>query len=607
MITLADVNKSFQGETLLSELSLVIQKGDKCGIIGRNGSGKTTLFRLILGQEEPDQGKISKIKDYQIGYLNQHILFSKKNLLDEACLALSNKDSIYLAEKVLFGLGFKEEDLQKDPAEFSGGFQLRLHLAKALIAEPDCLLLDEPTNYLDIFSINWLKRFLAQWKGELMIISHDRDFLDSTTNHTIGIHRQKLIKIKGDVKKYYDLILSQEEIHEKTLTKIEKKKEHLQSYIDRFGKKASKASQAQSKLKAIQRLPSLSQLAELQNLDFQFKEDPSFQKIMIQGNDLHFSYSSSPLISNFTLEIENKERIAIIGKNGKGKSTLLKLLLRELEPQTGAVKHGEKTSIGYFGQTHIEKLDSNSSIEEIIKEANHLLSNHEVRSIAGAMMFGGEKATKKIMQLSGGERSRTLLGKILATPCNVLMLDEPTHHLDMESVEALIDAIHEFSGTVLLVTHSELLLDRIPFDRLIICEEKSQKIFHGSYRDFLEKGGFENGKEEEIEKPLLDSKSLKQKRAEVIQKRSKALLPIKKGIDSIEEKIILLEEEIKKQHEDLIQATLNSASSRIQELSKEVCQKEEMLSQLYQQLEPLYLEHEKLKEEFDKELTALES
>lgn len=515
MIQVDGLSLCYQGEALFENASFSIQPGERCALVGRNGAGKSSLFRLILGQETPDKGTIAKRKNYIIGSLDQHIVFTQPTLIEEAALGLrpGEEDCIYKAETILFGLGFKEEDLDRSPKEFSGGYQLRLHLAKVLVGEPDCLLLDEPTNYLDIVSIRWFTNFLMDWKGEFVLISHDREFLDSVSTHTMGIHRQKVAKVQGDTIKFFEQIMQQEEIHEKTRVNLEKRRDHLQGFIDRFGATASKATLAQSKQKALSRIPVLENLKNLYQLAFEFNMDAFPGKNMLEANQLCFAYDPSAeqaLIENFSLLVEKGDRIAIVGKNGRGKSTILRLLAQELAPRSGFIKASDNLSIGYFGQTNIDRLHPKNSIEEEISSANTKLNLTQIKGICGLMMFSGDKSKKINSVLSGGEKSRVLLGKIVAAPCNLLLLDEPTHHLDMESIEALIDAIEDFDGAVIMVTHSELILKRMCLDKIVVCHERRQELHLGTYEDFLDKNGWQDG-----------SMSSKPKKASAVSKAKK--------------------------------------------------------------------------------------
>lgn len=610
MLQLEGICKSYSGESLFEDVSFSLQKGERCGLIGRNGTGKTTLFRLIIEEEFPDQGVISKSKNYSIGYLDQHIAFSCSSVVEEAALGLSSndQDSLYKVEKILFGLGFQEPDLQRRPADLSGGFHLRLHLAKVLVAEPDLLLLDEPTNYLDIISIRWLSRFLKMWKGEFILISHDREFMDEVTSHTLGIHRKKIHKIHGKTGDLFAQILQEEEVYERTRVNVEKKRAHAEAFINRFGAKATKAAQAQSRLKSLQRMPALEKLAELHHLDFQFRDEPFSGKVMLQAEDLSFAYSgieSDRLIRDFSLIVEREDRIAVIGKNGRGKSTILRLLAEELKPQKGKIKRSERLKIGYFGQTNIDRLNFSHTIEEEIAAANPQLSVSEIRAICGVMMFSGDRAKKAISVLSGGERSRVLIGKILANPCHLLLLDEPTHHLDMESIEALMNALEIFQGSVVIVTHSELILHKLSATQLIICKQGKQDLFLGNYEDFLAKQGWGDVSIQIPEKTTASYWDQKQKRAELISNRSRELKPLEKQIQNLEKQIMDLEAAMHKEQEALIEASMQGQSSRIQELSKQIALKTAQVEDLYRQLEQFSLQYEEKKAEFHKAFQEL--
>jgi len=587
MIKVEDLFIAYGSETLFSKASFTINPGERCGLVGRNGSGKTTLFRLLIGYEQSDHGKISLSKGYRLGYLDQHIRFSKETILEEALLGLprEEQDQTYRAEKILSGLGI--DNFKGSPHNLSGGYQLRLHLAKVLLSEPNCLLLDEPTNYLDILSRRFLTRFLRKWTGELVLISHDREFMDAISTHTLGIHRNKIRKIRGQTEAFFETVLLEEEVHEKNRVNLEKKRAHMQSYIDRLGAKASKAAQAQSKKKMLDKMPALEQLQQLSNLKFSFHYLPFSAQKFGQVKNLRFSYQSdSELIHDFSLTIVPKQRIAIIGKNGFGKSTLLGLLAQELCPQHGEVHYSNKMVPGYFGQTNIERLDPNKTIEEEIGAANPSLTITEIRKICGQMMFTGTKAEKQISVLSGGEKSRVLLGKILAKPCNFLLLDEPTHHLDVESIEALMNALNTFKGTLIIVTHSELLLKRLEINSLIVCHQNRQEIFLGNYEEFLEKRGWE---EERIKKERSTRSYREQKRdrAEQIILRSKQVQPLKRKIQRLEQTIIKLEEEQEQEETLLIKASQETNKEALQTLLKTRGEREKTIAALLQEYSTL--------------------
>lgn len=578
MFSLSNVSKSYHAESLFESLSFQMQKKMHLGCVGRNGTGKTTIFRLLMQKETPDKGDIAIAKGYSFGWLEQHIHFTEKTVLEEAIKGSHLPgERLYEAEKILCGLGFSKEGLKEHPSTFSGGFHLRLNLAKVLIKDPDCLLLDEPTNYLDIISIRWLERFLQRWPKEFIVISHDRSFLNKVCTHMMGLHRKKIHFIKGSVNDLYEKIYAEEKIYEKTRVKIEKKKEHLTSFIERFGAKASKAKQAQSKMKAIGKLDSLDRLSDLEDLFFRFQEAPFSGRLLLQADELSFAYDN-PLISHFSLEVEKGDKIAIIGKNARGKSTLLRLLIKDLIPDSGRVEHKKNLAFGYFGQTHIDLLNSEHTIEQEIANENPDLSITEIRGICGLMLFSQDLATKKIKMLSGGERSRVLLGKIIATPCNLLLLDEPTHHLDMESIAALVQAIETSTQSLIMVTHDEGILNKISFNKIIYCQDQKQKIFLGGYEEFLKKVGFEEEGPVQTKKlPKIDHRE-----------RSK----LKKKIDRLEKEIENQEAKVHDIEKMLSVAAATQDLLQLDHLSKEYDEEKNSLEIKYQELEKLYIEYD---------------
>jgi ATP-binding cassette subfamily F protein 3 len=373
MIQVSNLDKSYGGQVLFDKVSFLINPGERLGLVGRNGHGKTTLFRLILGQEHQDSGVISIPAGYRIGHLSQHIRFSEDTVLKEACLSLppreDHKDESYKAEAILMGLGFSTDDFSIDPLRLSGGFQVRLNLAKVLVSDPNLLLLDEPTNYLDIVSLRWLVQFLRSWKKELMIITHDRSIMDSVTTHTMAIHRCGLRKIAGPTENVYQQLMLEEEIYEKTRVNDEKKRAEIEQFINRFRAKATKAKAVQSRVKALQKKERLEKLSDTKNLDFSFNSAPFYSKQLMEVNDLYFGFKfGAPLIDRLSFSVGKKDRIAIIGKNGKGKTTLLNLLSGELAPLSGEIRYHNDLKFAYFGQTNINRLDPKKTVEEEIME-----------------------------------------------------------------------------------------------------------------------------------------------------------------------------------------------------------------------------------------------
>lgn len=495
MIKAKDLSVSFHGHEIFRDVNFIINRGEKIGLIGRNGSGKSTFLKLILKQLDPDEGVVEIPRGYKIGHLEQHIHFTHNTVLEEICSVLpeDREHEGWKGENILFGLGFTYEDLEKDPKNFSGGYQVKLNLAKLLLVEPQMLLLDEPTNYLDIHSIRWLKEFLHDWRGELMLITHDRGFMDSVISHTLVIHRKTFKKLSGNTKGVREKIALEEEMYEKTRINEEKKRAETQEWIDRFKAKASMAARAQSRMKMLDKQDVKEKLEHVATLDFEFTHIPYGSKEnMIEVENLTFGYSADlPLIQNLTFRIADGDKICIIGKNGKGKSTLLKLMTRDLTPLKGTIKTNAKTEIGYFGQMNIDRLDKDRSIFEELQKVDERLPVSRVRQVCSNMMFNSDLANKKIGVLSGGEKSRVTLGKILLKGVNILFLDEPTNHLDMESCESLMEAIRSFPGAVVMVTHDEYFLQEIA-NKLIIFDDNKTFVFDDTYEYFLKRIGWKD-------------------------------------------------------------------------------------------------------------------
>jgi len=610
MIQINNLTKSFGGRILFDGLSFQLNSGNKIGFVGRNGTGKSTLFKIILGEEPYDSGEVIIPKNYRIGTLRQHLHFTHKTVRDECASALSADaiHEVYRVEKILFGLGFTQEDLDRDPHSFSGGYQIRLNLVKLLVTEPNLLLLDEPTNYLDIVSLRWLASFIRSFEGEVILITHDRDFMDSVTTHTMGLRRRNVSIIKGNTHKYYAYQAQEDEIYEKTKINHDRKRAELEDFVARNKARASTATLAQSKQKELDKMGIMEELEGEKDLSFSFSYAPTPAKVIMEVKNLSFGYTADqPLFSNLSFILQAKKRLAIIGKNGKGKSTLLNSLAGVLNP-SGEITTHPSTVIAHFGQTNIDRLDKNRTIVEEIQSADNTLQNVRIRSICGTMMFSGEDADKKINILSGGERSRVMLGKIIATPSNLLFLDEPTNHLDMQSIDSLCDAIKRFEGAVVLVTHSEMLLRELA-DQLIIFREGNAEFFDGTYDEFLEKIGWD----EEISDapkpvkstPNSNKKENKQQRAVLVQERSKLLSPLKKEVDYCENTIMKLEEKLKTAHDLLNTYSEQGETSKLMELSKEVGNDEKMIEVLFERLEIASDEIARIESEYEEKLQEL--
>ncbi len=591
MIQLTNITKSFAKQELFSNLNFRLNARNRVGLVGRNGSGKSTLFKIILDEEHVDAGEVNIPKNYKIGSLKQHLSFSERTLLEEASLALNEeqKYEVYRVEKILFGLGFVKEDLDKDPLSFSGGYQIRINLAKLLVTEPNLLLLDEPTNYLDIVSLRWLKQFLMSFEGEVILITHNRDFMDSVCTHTMGIVRKKLTLVAGNTYKFYEQLRLNDELHIKTKVGQDKKIKELEEFIAKNKTRASTAALAQSKVKQLEKIDRLEDIQNEKVLEFDFNYKSTPAKVLLEAKDLSFGYKKDKLLfENISFSLKKGECLAIIGKNGKGKSTLLNNLANELKPTSGEVALHVSTSFGHFGQTNINHLNLNNTVFEEIYGVNATLSMSRARSICGAMMFSGDNADKKVSLLSGGEKSRVMLGKILVDEVNLLFLDEPTNHLDMDSIDSLTKAIKNFEGSVVIVTHSEELL-RAVANRLIIFRKDGAEYFDRGYDEFLEKIGWEE--EEEVKKvktpPKSDHYASKKQKAYLISQRNKEISPLKKKIEKLESLIMKTEEELEINQQELIKISSSGDSGKLAELYKEVASKEELIEQSFDELEEL--------------------
>jgi len=617
MIQVDNLSKGFGEQILFNSISFKLNPKERLGLVGRNGHGKTTLFRLISGDEHPNSGSITIPKNYRIGYVRQKIEFTEDTVLKEGMTALpeQERDHHWKVEKILAGLGFSNLDLKRHPDELSGGFQIRLNFAKILVSEPDLLLLDEPTNFLDITSIRWIERFLKNWSHELMLITHDRSFMDKVVTHTMGIHRKKVRKITGDTAKYYSQIAQDEEIYEKTRIKDDRRRKEIEQFITRFRAKARLANLVQSRIKTLQKKEKRQQLEKLKSLEFSFRGIAFPAKHVLTVRNMSFAYNEKkPLINSFNITIGAGERVCVVGPNGKGKSTLLKLLAGQLQPQIGEVVYHPAVKKGFFEQTNIKSLVASRTVEEEILYSNSNVDRQLARDICGAMMFSGDDALKKISVLSGGEKSRVMLGKVLATPVNVLLLDEPTNHLDMESCDALLAAIDSYEGTVIIVTHNEMFLHALA-ERLIVFTDDAIGIFDGSYQRFLDKGGWGD----EIRTPATSrnddlnaqkpnkrtKKDVRRQRSEIISQRAKLIKPLEAYMAKLESEIDAREKELNQLNLSIQCATQDRDGQCIAKLSQAIhsCQSE--INRLFSELENITEEVETQRAVFQKQLETL--
>jgi ATP-binding cassette subfamily F protein 3 len=620
MISIENLKKSYGGRQLFDGVSFKINSKERVGLVGRNGHGKSTLFRIIVGEEGYDGGAITMPKGYRIGYVKQHIQFTEDTVLTEGMrgLPIAEKDHHWKVEKILAGLGFSDGDMVRNPHDFSGGFQVRLNLAKVLVSEPDLLLLDEPTNYLDITSIRWIENFLLAWPHELILITHDRGFMDKLVTHTVGIHRKKARKIEGNTEKYYDRIAQDEEIYEKTRLNDERREKEIRLFISRFRAKARLANMVQSRIKTLAKMEKKNKLDQVKGLEFSFRSKPFKAKQVMTVEALSFSWDACrPLFTNLDFSILAGERICVVGKNGKGKTTLLKVLAGGLKPATGKIICNPQTEAGVFEQTNIQSLVDSLTVEEEILYAQPDIDRQKARNICGAMMFEGDSALKKIGILSGGEKSRVMLGKLLVTPVNLLMLDEPTNHLDMDACDALLAAIDNFDGAVIMVTHNEMFLHALA-DRLIVFEDEGARMFHGSYQDFLEKGGWgdtaaitrtrdDTQEKSETALPRLTKKELRRQRSEIITEKSRVLKPLEDAITKAEREIEANESLLNQANQEMVAASQDGDGARIAALSQQIRSTQEVIETRFAEMEEIDEQRHRLEKKFQKRLAELET
>lgn len=491
MIRISDLNKSYGSQVLFQDVNLRINEHEKIGLIGRNGSGKSTFLKMLLDREDDQGGALHIPEQLIISSLEQHLNFEHDNLLKQVCGSLSAhaKHEDWRAKSLLMGLGFSEADFDKAPKSFSSGFQIRIRLAEALVAEPHLLLLDEPTNYLDILSLRWLTKFLKTWKGSFILVTHDRRFMNEVVTHTVGIHRGKMRKMKGGPQKLMDQIHLEEDVHEKTRVNQEKKQKKTEEFIRTFRAGARSAGLVQSRIKALEKQEVKQKLENLPEIKFRFHSEPFHGDSLLKAHNLCFGYEDGPeLVTNFSLTAQPGDRIAVIGRNGKGKSTLLRLLSGHLKPKSGKLKTHVNLRQGYFGAESKEELVYNRTILEELRTMPKV-KEQELRNLCGSLLFSGDASKKQISKLSGGEKSRVCLGKVMLYDSHLLFLDEPTNHLDMESCDALIKALKKYTGTVIFVSHDEEMVSQLA-TRLVVFDRGEISVKDQTYQEFLDMGGW---------------------------------------------------------------------------------------------------------------------
>lgn len=595
MISITNLQKSFGEQTLFTDVNINIAKNDKIGLIGRNGSGKSTFLAMIMDRDDVIDGSIEIPKSTIIKSLEQNLNFSEDTILRQVCTALPH-DSVsedWKAKSILMGLGFIESDFDKPASSFSSGFQVRVRLAEALVSESHLLLLDEPTNYLDILSLRWLERFLKSWKGAFILVTHDRHFMNEVVTHTIAIHREKMHRMKGGPQKLIEHIKSVEEIYEKTRKNQIKKQEKSQEFIRTFRAGARSAGLVQSRIKALEKQKIGEELTHISEINFRFHSVPFRGNFLLDANDISFGYDDqSPLIRNFSLSVRPKDRIAVIGRNGEGKSTLLRLLTEKLKSQSGKIQKYADLKIGYYGSDSKDELDAHRSIIEELFTLP-VSSEQEVRNLCGSLLFSGDAVKKTISKISGGEKSRVCLGKVMLFASHILILDEPTNHLDMESCQALTKALKDYEGAVIFVTHDEDMISELA-NRLVLFEQGNISVRDQTYDEFLESGGWTE-EEEVIVKKKKDISANKQKYLDNKAKNQR-LRVVKNRQKALEKELAALDEEQKENSILLQKACSNKNVDKIRLLGIKAKEITDSIDQSYSEFEKLIDEEVELEQ-----------
>ncbi len=564
MISINNLTVAYGGFTLLNEINFHISESDKIGLVGKNGAGKSTILKLICGLQSPTSGKVAVPGGVKIGYLPQIMehhrgrsvideamtafadMFALEDELEKITVELSTREDYesaeyhdlivrmnevndrlsytrsdnprVLAERTLIGLGFKYEELDRPTETFSQGWNMRIELAKILLSKPDVLLLDEPTNHLDIESIEWLEGYLKDYRGSLVLISHDRKFLDNVTNRTVEIMVGRIHDYKVPYSKYLELrrerLAQQQAAYENQQRMIEKTEE----FIEKFRYKPTKSNQVQSRVKQLEKLERIEvDIEDRSTLSVKFPPAPRSGDIAYKGVDMRVGYGPKVVFDDAQIEVRRGEKVALVGRNGEGKTTLMRVIMRELDPMAGESKVGHNVNIGYYAQNQEDILDKNDTVFGTLDRIAVGDIRLKLRDILGAFLFKGEDIDKKVGVLSGGERARLAMAKLMLKPYNLLALDEPTNHMDIRSKDILKQALKAYDGTLIIVSHDRDFLDGL-VDKLYEFRDGKVKEHLGGVQEFLERRKLETLSElERHYKPAAEEKP-----AEVVQKKEEA-------------------------------------------------------------------------------------
>jgi ATP-binding cassette subfamily F protein 3 len=593
MININNIYVQYGDRRVLDRVSFTIQEKDRIGLTGRNGAGKSTLLKIISGQSTPTEGNIAYPSNTTIGFLHQDMFLPKgKTVLEEAMSAfdevleaekrlaeveaelsertdyesdgymdlihemteLNDKladiggDAMRVeCEKILMGLGFKVTDFGRQTTEFSGGWQMRIELAKMLLKRPKLLLLDEPTNHLDIESIIWLENFLQPYEGAVVVISHDKTFLDNVTKRTIEIELGKVHDYKANYSKYLELRAERQAQLQSSFDSQQKEIARKEALVDKFRAKASKAKMAQSLIKELDRMERIEmETTDSSRMRFEFPPSPRSGEVAVNVKEMTKKYGDSTILDNIDFQVIRGERIAFMGKNGEGKSTLIKLIVGDIQPSNGIVELGHNVFLGYYAQNQAEALDPKITVLETMEKNSPFELRPKLRNILGSFLFRGEDVDKKVSVLSGGERARLAMACMLLHPINLLVMDEPTNHLDMLSKAILKQALFEFDGTLIVVSHDRDFLDGMT-DKVIEFTNKRLVNYLGDLQYFLEKRQYGSLRDVSLGKSALNNmlvnKEHHAKPDSNSDENQEQVKRIRKNIQNAEKKIKRIEEE----------------------------------------------------------------
>ncbi len=629
MISVNNLSVQFTGTDLFSGVTFNIGDRDRIGLVGMNGAGKSTLLKILCGWQEPESGTIVVASGQTIGYLPQEMVpDSVGTVLEEAMTAFSAIDDLEReqerltaeiaertdyesaeytrllerhnevtehltllggarrqeqAEKVLLGLGFKHTDFDRPVAVFSGGWQMRVELAKLLLRHPDFLLLDEPTNHLDIVSIQWLENYLANYSGAVVLVSHDRTFLDNITKRTIEITAGRIYDYKCPYSEYVVQMQERRASQMAQLTNQQRQVAQIEAFIERFRYKATKAKQVQSRVKMLERMETITiDEVSTESIHFQFPPAPHSGKIVVETKGLGKTYGDNQVFDGVDLLLTSGKKVAFVGRNGEGKSTMAKIIVGDINDYTGSFKLGAGVQLGYYAQNQAAMLNLDKTVFETIDDIAQGDIRPKIRNILGSFLFGDDDIDKKVKVLSGGEKARLALAKLLLTPSNLLILDEPTNHLDMNSKDILKNALLQYTGTLIVVSHDRDFLSGLT-DELYEFRDGAVHEFKGDIMEFLEQAKDTNN--------LKDPKDLKD------LKDTKAPTASKQAYEHSKER----ERERRK-----LQNAVKQVEQEIEALEAEIAAKDNILATGEAQSQDFYKEYQSLKDRLEQKMTEWE-